>query len=60
MAKKSEWIFDHLWMREIVQHYFDTVLLKNANIKVTSVDYRGSPDKQFIARLENNIEEKGS
>ncbi len=52
MQGKAEWYFGHLWMQEIVQHYFDTVLLKNANIKVVGIDYRNAPDKQFKVLLE--------
>ena len=52
MLGKNQFVFNKLQMGKIIQHYFDTVLLRNSNIKVTGVDYRGSPHRDFIIRTE--------
>ncbi len=61
MQGNNEFIFNQATMQKIVQHYLNTVLLKDAvNTEVTSVKYRGTPDKDFIVNIKNDTEVKGT
>ena len=54
MQGNNQFVFNRIAMQEIVQHYLDTVLLKNSNIKVIDIKIvQGSPTRDFIVYTES-------
>ena len=52
MLGRNEFHFNHATMKEIVQHYLDTVLFVVPSPHVREIEYRGAPDRVFIIRTE--------
>ena len=54
MQGNNQFVFNRIAMQEIVQHYLDTVLLKNSNIKVIDIKIvQDSPTRDFIVYTES-------
>ena len=66
MQGNNQFVFNRIAMQKIVQHYLDTVLLKNSNIKVIDIKIvqgfptikivQGSPTRNFFIVYTESLE----
>jgi hypothetical protein len=55
MNEYNEFRFNHITMRAVVQHYLNTVLLREElDVTVGSIDY-SAQSKEFVIRIKEQI-----